>query len=87
MRLVVFNRNTNANVYVNEVLANIVVLFMSDDFLEGNGILQQDGARPHTARVTQQFILDNIISILNWALMSVCHQTCPQLNIFGMNLR
>jgi len=27
-RLVVFNRNMNANVYVNKVLANIVVLFM-----------------------------------------------------------
>jgi len=69
-RLVVFNRNVNANVYVNEVLANTVVPFMHDNFPEKNGILQQDGAGPHTARVTQQFITDNNISLLNWASMS-----------------
>jgi len=62
--------STFKNVYVNEVLAHIVVPFMRDNFLEGNGILQQDGARPHTARVTQQFIADNNISLLNWVLMS-----------------
>jgi len=60
----------NANLYVNEVLADIVVPFMQDNSLEGNGILQQDGARPHTAIVTPQFIADNNISLLNWASMS-----------------
>jgi len=60
----------NANVYVNKVLANIVVSSMQDNFPEGNGILQQDCARPHTARVTQQYIADNNISLLNWASMS-----------------
>jgi len=54
-------------VYVNEVLTHIVVPF---NFPEGNGILQQDGARPHTARVTQQFIADNNISLLHWASLS-----------------
>ena len=68
--LVVLNRNVNANLYVNEVLAHIVVPFMQDNFPEGNGILQQDGARPHTAIVTPQFIADNNISLLNWASMS-----------------
>jgi len=43
---------------------------MQDNFPEGNGILQQDCARPHTARVTQQYIADNNISLLNWASMS-----------------
>ena len=52
------------------VLADIVVPFMQDNFLEGNGILQQGGAMPHTAIVTPQFIADNNISQLNWALMS-----------------
>jgi len=42
---------------------------MHDNFPEGNGILQQDVARPHTARVTQQFIADNI-SLLHWASLS-----------------
>ena len=69
-RLVIFNRNVNANVYVNEVLANTVFPIMHDNFPEENGILQQDGARPHTARVTQQLITGNNISLLNRASMS-----------------
>ena len=56
--------------YVNEVLANIVVPFTQGNFPEGNGILQEDSARPHTARITWQFIADNNISLLNWAAMS-----------------
>ena len=55
---------------MNELLAHIVVPFMPDNFPKGNGILQQDGARPHTARVTQQFIADTNISLLHWALLS-----------------
>jgi len=43
---------------------------MHDNFPEGNGILQQDGARPHTARVTQQFITDNNISLLHCVSLS-----------------
>ena len=66
----VFNRNVNANLYVNEVLTDIVVPFMQDNFPEGNGILQQDGAKPHAAIVTPQFIADYNISLLNWASMS-----------------
>ena len=74
-RLVVFNRNVNANLYVNEVLAYIVVPFKQDNFAIGNGIVQQDGARPHTAIVTPQFIADNNISLLSGLQ---CHQTCSQ---------
>jgi len=51
-------------------VAHIVVPFMQDNFPKGNGILQQDGARPHTAIVKPQFIADNNISLLNWASMS-----------------
>jgi len=69
-RLVVFSRYVNANVYVNEVLANIVFPFMQEYFTEENGILLEDGARPHTAKVTQQLFADNNISLLNWASMS-----------------
>jgi len=69
-RLVVFNRNVNANLYVNEVLEYIVVPFKQDNFAIGNGIVQQDGARPHTSIVTPRFIADNNISQLNWASMS-----------------
>ena len=57
--------------YVNEWFAHIVVPFMHDNFPEKNGILQQDGARPHTACATQQYIADNNISLLNCAIEHV----------------
>ena len=47
-----------------------MVRFTQDNVPEGNGILQQDDPRPRTARVTQQFIANNNISLLNWASMS-----------------
>ena len=69
-RLVVFDRNVNAQVYVNQVLADVVVPFMQNNFPHGDGTLQQDGARPHTARVTQQFPAQHNINVLEWAAMS-----------------
>jgi len=41
-------------VQVNQLWADVLVPFMQND--QGEGILQQDGARPHTIRVTQQFL-------------------------------
>jgi len=69
-RLVVFDRNVNAQVYVNQVLADVVVPFMQNNFPHGDGTLQQDGARPHPARVTQQFLAQHNINVLEWAAMS-----------------
>jgi len=68
--LVVFDRNVNAQVYVNQLLADVVVPFMQNNFPHGDGTLQQDGARPHTARVTQQFLAQHNINVLEWAAMS-----------------
>ena len=39
-RLVVFDRNVNVQVYVNQVLADGVVPFMQNNFTQGDGILQ-----------------------------------------------
>jgi len=43
---------------------------MRDNLPEGNGILHQDGSRPHTDRVTQQLIAENSISLLHWTSLS-----------------
>ena len=64
-----FDRNVNAQVYVNQVLADVVP-FMQNNFPHGDGTLQQDGARPHTARVTQQFLAQHNINVLEWAGIS-----------------
>ena len=63
-----FDRNVNAQVYVNQVLA--VVPFMQNNFPHGEGTLQQNGARPHTARVTQQCPAQHNINVLEWAAIS-----------------
>ena len=38
----------------------------------GNGvtILQQDNARPHTARATTQFLTANNVNVMEWPVMS-----------------
>jgi len=68
----VFDRNVNAPVYVNQALADVVVPFMQNNFPHCDGTLQQDGARQHTARVTQQFLTQHNTNdnVLDWAAMS-----------------
>lgn len=67
--LVVFDRNVNAQTYVNDVLAPVVVPYMNRHF-QGHGTLQQDNARPHTARLTENFLARNHINVLDWPAMS-----------------
>ena len=50
--LVVVNGNLNAQGYINQILATEAI-----PFIQRHGVrvtLQQDNARPHTARVTQR---------------------------------
>ena len=65
-----FDRNVNAQVYANQVLTAGIVSFMHNNFSHCDGKLQQDGARPHTTRVTQQFLAQRNINVLEWAAMS-----------------
>ena len=51
--LVVINWNLNAQCYRDEILAPVVIPYINAN---GNAILQQDNARPHTARLTTQFL-------------------------------
>ena len=53
-RLVVFNGNVPANSYINEIIQPVVIPFFQCN-LRGGGSLQQDGAMPHTARLTMKF--------------------------------
>ena len=52
--LVIIDGNLNAARYHDEVLAPVVVPFLQR--LGPGVILQQDNARPHTARVVQQYL-------------------------------
>ena len=67
--LVVFDRNVNAQTYVLDVLAPVVVPFINQH-LGGQGTLQHDNARPHTARHTQNFLAASNINVLDWPAMS-----------------
>jgi len=74
-RLVVFDRNVNAEVYVIQVLADFVLPFMQNNYPYGDGTLQQNDARPHTARATQQFLAQHNINVLEWATRHVTYRT------------
>ena len=54
--------------YRDDILAPVVLPFMQ----AGNGvtILQQDNARPHTARATTQFLTANNVNVMEWPSMS-----------------
>lgn len=62
----IFRVPVTAVAYRDQVLRPIV------PFMANNNVntLQQDNARPHTARVTQQFLHTNGINVLQWPAMS-----------------
>lgn len=71
-RLVVVNGNLNAQGYINQILAPEAI-----PFIQRHGArvtLQQDNARPHTARVTQRYLRQNNVNVLPWPANS------PDLN-------
>ena len=67
-QLVTVNGTLNAQKYRDDILAPVVLPFMQ----AGNGvtILQQDNARPHTARATTQFLTTNNVNVMEWPSMS-----------------
>ena len=67
--LVFFNRKFNAQTYVQDVLAPVVVPFMNQQ-IQGRGTLQQDNARPHTAIHTRNFLATSNINVLDWPAIS-----------------
>ena len=68
-RLVVFDRNINANTYILNVLQPVVVPFMRQHF-RGRGQFQQDNAPAHNVRLTTNFLQRNNINVMNWPAKS-----------------
>ena len=62
--LVIIDGNLNAARYHDEVLAPVVLPFMQR---HGPGVnLQQDNARPHAARIVQQYLQQQQVDVLPW---------------------
>lgn len=65
--LVVVNGNLNAAEYINQILRPVAVPFINQ---HAPATLMHDNARPHTARLTQQYLNANNVDVLPWPAMS-----------------
>ena len=61
--LVIINGNLNAQPYRDEILAPVVIPYVNAN---PNAIFQQDNARPHTARLTTQYLQANNVDVFEW---------------------
>ncbi len=69
--LVIVQGNLNAQRYINLLNTNLLPFIRN----HGPGItFQHDNARPHTARITTQFLAQNNVNVLPWPAVS------PDLN-------
>jgi hypothetical protein len=64
--LVVIRGNLNAQRYIDEVLRPVVVPFLR----QNPGMLMHDNARPHTARVTANYLARHGVNVLPWPAFS-----------------
>ena len=64
--LLVLNRTLSGQRNINEVLQPVVLPFV----LEHHIVLQDDNARPHRARIVQQFLQQNNVYHLDWPARS-----------------
>ena len=65
-QLVILNGPVNAQTYQNQVLNPVVRPFIRQHC----GLLQQDNARAHTARATQQYLQAHNINTIAWPSLS-----------------
>ena len=61
--LVIINGNLNAQRYRDEIQAPVVIPYVDAN---PNAIFQQDNARPHTARLTTQYLQANNVDVMKW---------------------
>ena len=62
--LIVVNGNLTAQRYVDQILRPVLLQFlqMHPDL----PTFQQDNARPHSARLTQEFLAENNVNVMHW---------------------
>ena len=67
--LIIIRGSLTAERYINEILNPVLLPFINEH--RGRNItFQQDGATPHTAYVTRDFLADNNVSVLPWPAVS-----------------
>ena len=66
--LAVLRQAVNAQRYRDEILRPVVLPFMRR-YLP-NGVFQHDNARPHTARLTTDFLRINHVIVMDWPSLS-----------------
>ena len=64
--LLVLNGTPTGQCYINEVLQLVVLPFVQQHHV----VLQDDNARPHRARIVQQFLQQNNVDHLDWPARS-----------------
>ena len=60
--LIVITGILNAQHYITELLGPVVIPFLN----QNPGILMHDNARPHTARLTQNYLARHNVNVLQW---------------------
>ena len=65
--LIIVDWNLTSQIYCDEILEPVVVPFMRQ---HGVTLFQQDNARPHTARYTQDVLRRNNVQVLQWPARS-----------------
>ena len=65
--LIVIDGNLTAHCYIDQILRPILLPFLQH---QPRLLFHQDNARPHTARVVQQFFAANNVNVLSWPARS-----------------
>ena len=66
--LVVINGNITARRYIDDVLDPVMVPFLNTN--PDITVFQQDNARPHTARITREYMQQENVEVLPWSAYS-----------------
>ena len=68
--LVLIQGNLTAHRYINEVLQPVLIPLLQRHRNNGQLTFQQDNARAHSARLTQNYLMNQRIDVLEWPSVS-----------------